>query len=71
MLKWARGEKIMRNGDDKKTKEKPKPKRSIHDYKPKKRYTRSEREKIEAGMLLLEIIRRSLEENEQTEEASV
>jgi len=54
----------MRNGDDQKTETKPKPKRSIHDYKPKKRYTRAEREKIEAGMLLLELIRRGQEEEE-------
>jgi len=60
----------MRNGDDKKTKEKPKPKYSIHDYKPKKRYTRSEREKIEAGMLLLELIRRGQEENESEQKTS-
>ncbi len=54
----------MRNGDDKQTETKPRPKRSIHDYKPKKRYTRAECEKIEAGMLLLELIRRGQEENE-------
>ncbi len=61
----------MKNGNDKKTETKPKPKRSIHDYKPKKRYTRAEREKIEAGMLLLEIIRKSLEKNGQDEETAV
>jgi len=61
----------MKNGNDKKTETKPKPKYSIHDYKPKKRYTRAEREKIEAGMALLEIIRKSLEKNEQDEETAV
>jgi hypothetical protein len=54
----------MKNGNNKKTETKPKPKYSIHDYKPKKRYTRAEREKIEAGMLLLELIRRGKEEDE-------
>ena len=44
--------------------EKQKPKHSIHDYKPKKRYTREEREKIEAGRLLLELIRRGQAEND-------
>lgn len=60
----------MRNGQP----EKQKPKRSIHDFKPKKRYTREEREKIELGMEFMEIIRESLEKmekNEQTEESSV
>ncbi len=60
----------MRNGDSKKTETKPKPKYSIHDYKPKKRYTRAEREKIEAGMLLLELIRRGKEENESEQKTS-
>lgn len=57
----------MRNGQP----EKKKPKRSIHDYKPKKRYNRAEKEKIEAGMAFLEIIRKSVEKNEQNEETSV
>lgn len=57
----------MRNGQP----EKKKPKHSIYDFKPKKRYTREEREKIEAGMEFLEIIRKSLEKNEQNEETSV
>jgi len=63
----------MKNGNGKKaeTETKPKPKYSIHDFKPKKRYTRAEREKIEAGMLLLELIRKSLEKNEQDEKAAV
>jgi len=61
----------MKNGNNKKAETKPKPKYSIHDYKPKKRYTRTEREKIEAGMALLEIIRKSLEKNEQDEETAV
>ncbi len=56
----------MKNGKDKKPdNERPKPKYTIHDFKPKKRYTREEREKIEAGLLLLELIRRGQEENEQ------
>ena len=46
----------MKNGQPEKNEKKPK--HSIHDYKPKKRYTRAEREKIEAGKLLLELIRR-------------
>ncbi len=54
----------MKNGNNKEAEAKPKPKYSIHDYKPKKRYTRAEREKIEAGMLLLELIRRGKEEDE-------
>ena len=60
----------MRNGQP----EKKKPKRSVHDYKPKKRYTREEREKIELGMEFMEIIRKSLEKmekNEQTENSIV
>ncbi len=61
----------MRNGDSKKTETKPKPKYSIHDYKPKKRYTRAEREKMELGMEFMEIIRKSLEKNEQTEKSDV
>jgi len=61
----------MRNGDDKKTETKPKPKYSIQDYKPKKRYTRAAREKIELGKEFMEIIRKSLEKNEQTEKSDV
>ena len=61
----------MKNGNNREAEAKPKPKYSIHDYKPKKRYTRAEREKIEAGMALLEIIRESLKKNEQDEETSV
>ncbi len=61
----------MRNGDSKKTETNPKPKHSIHDYKPKKRYTRAEREKMELGMEFMEIIRKSLEKNEQTEKSDV
>lgn len=61
----------MRNGETKKTETKPKPKYSIHDFKPKKRYTRAEREKIDAGLLLLELIRKSSEKNEQDEETLV
>jgi len=68
MLKWVRG-KNMRNGETKKTETKPK--RSIHDYKPKKRYTRAEREKMELGMEFMEIIRKSLEKNGQTEKSDV
>ncbi|HSK70751.1 MAG TPA: hypothetical protein VK892_03580 [Pyrinomonadaceae bacterium] len=56
----------MKDGNGKKQENKrPKPKYTIHDFKPKKRYTKEEREKIEAGMLLLELIRRGQEENEQ------
>lgn len=62
----------MKNG---KTKEpdnqRPKPKYTIHDFKPKKRYTRAEREKIELGMEFMEIIRKSLEKNEQSQESDV
>ncbi len=61
----------MKNGNEKKAEQSPKPKYSIHDFKPKKRYTREEREKIEAGMEFLEIIRKSVEKNEQNEETSV
>ncbi len=61
----------MKNGNNKEAEAKPKPKYSIHDFKPKKRYTRAEREKIEAGFLLLEIIRKSLEKNGQDEETAV
>jgi len=61
----------MKNGKtEKPDNERPKPKYTIHDFKPKKRYTRAEREKIEAGMALLEIIRKSIEKNEQDEETS-
>ncbi len=59
----------MKNGNGKKIETKPKPKYSIHDYKPKKRYTRAEREKIELGVEFMEIIRKSLEKNEQAEKS--
>lgn len=62
----------MKNGNEKtREKKRPKPKYTIHDFKPKKRYTKEEREKIEAGMEFLEIIRKSIEKSEQNEEASV
>lgn len=62
----------MKDGNHEKPDNKrPTPKYTIHDFKPKKRYTRAEREKIEAGMELLEIIRKSIEKNEQDEETSV
>ncbi len=46
----------MKNGNQNETEKKPKPKYSVHDYKPKKRYTRDEKEMIEAGMDLLKKI---------------
>ena len=55
----------MKNGNKKEAEKRPKPKYTIHDFKPKKRYSREEREKIEAGRLLLELIRRGQAENEQ------
>lgn len=61
----------MKNGNKKEAGKRPKPKYTIHDFKPKKRYTREELEKIEAGMEFLEIIRKSLEKNEQNEETSI
>lgn len=60
----------MKNGNNKKTETKPKPKYSIHDFKPKKQYTRAEREKIELGMEFMEIIRKSLEKNEQNKKSA-
>lgn len=61
----------MKNGNKKEAEQRPKPKYTIHDFKPKKRYTHEEREKIEAGMEFLEIIRKSIEKNEQNEETAV
>lgn len=62
----------MKNGKNKKPdNQRPKPKYTIHDFKPKKRYTRAEREKIELGMEFMEIIRKSLEKNEQSEDSDV
>jgi hypothetical protein len=61
----------MKNGNQKKTEKKPKPKYSIHDYKPKKRYTREEMEKMRIGKEFMEIIRESLKKNEQIEDPSV
>ena len=64
----------MKNGNQKEAKQNGKPKYSIHDFKPKKRYTREEKEKIEAGMRFLEALGRSIEankQNEQTEETVV
>ena len=64
----------MKNGNKKEMEQRPKPKYTIHDFKPKKRYTREEREKIELGIEFMEIIRKSLEKmekNEQTEESIV
>lgn len=58
----------MKNGDQTEVKKNGKPKYSIHDFKEKKRYSREEREKIEAGMLFLELIRKSKKLNEQAEE---
>ena len=55
---------MMKNGNQSKPEKNGKPKYSIHDFKPKKRYTRAEKEKIEAGMLLLELIGRGKAENE-------
>ncbi len=60
----------MKNGNNKEAEAKPKPKYSIHDFKPKKRYTRAEREKIELGMEFMEIIRKSLEKNEQNKKSA-
>ncbi len=60
----------MKNGNSKEAEAKPKPKYSIHDFKPKKRYTRAEREKIELGMEFMEIIRKSLEKNEQNKKSA-
>ena len=54
----------MKNGNQKEAKQNGKPKYSIHDFKPKKRYTREEKEKIEAGMRFLELIERGIKENE-------
>ncbi len=58
----------MKNGNNKKAEAKPK--YSIHDFKPKKRYTRAEREKIELGMEFMEIIRKSLEKDEQNKKSA-
>ena len=60
----------MKNGNNKEAEAKPKTKYSIHDFKPKKRYTRAEREKIELGMEFMEIIRKSLEKNEQNKKSA-
>lgn len=46
----------MENGKENGAEKKPKPKYSIHDYKPKKRYTREEKEMMEAGMDLVKKI---------------
>lgn len=54
----------MKNGNENGAPKKAKPKYSIHDYKPKKKYSREEKEKIEAGLLLLELIGRGKSENE-------
>lgn len=59
----------MKNGNGKKTETKKKPKYSIHDFKPKKNYTQAEREKIALGAEFMEIIKKSLEKNEQTEKS--
>jgi hypothetical protein len=60
----------MKNGNENDTEKKPKPKYSIHDYKPKKRYTREEKEKMQIGIEFMEIIRESIKKNEQTEKSS-
>ena len=62
------------NGNQNSAEKKPKPKYSIHDFKPKKRYTREEKEMMEAGMRFLEALGRDLEKqklNEQIEETVV
>lgn len=46
----------MENGKENGAEKKPKPKYSIHDYKPKKRYTPEEKEMMEAGMDLVKKI---------------
>lgn len=61
----------MKNGKENETEKKPKPKYSVHDYKPKKRYTREEKEKMQIGIEFMEIIRESIKKNEQTEDSSV
>lgn len=73
MLESSEEVKDMKNGNGKKAKAeiKPKPKYSIHDYKEKKRYTRAEREKMELGAEFMDIIRKSLEKNEQIEKTDV
>jgi hypothetical protein len=72
VLKSKFGEvKIMKNGKENGTQKKAKPKYSIHDYKPKKRYSREEKEKMQIGIEFMEIIRESIKKNEQAEESSV
>ena len=62
----------MKNGKpEKPDNERSKPKYTIHDFKPKKRYTRAEREKIQLVTEFMEIIRESLKKNEQSEKSDV
>ena len=58
----------MKNGNQSQAKKNGKPRYSIHDFKPKKRYTREEKEKIEAGMRFLKALGKSIEENKQNEQ---
>lgn len=61
----------MKNGNQSPAEKNGKPKYSIHDFKPKKRYTREEKEKINAVKEFLEALRKSNEKNEQTEETVI
>jgi hypothetical protein len=64
----------MKNGKQTTAKQNGKPKYSIHDFKPKKRYTRAEKEKIKATMEFLEALGKEIEknkQNEQTEETAL
>lgn len=62
---------MIKNGNQTEPEKNGKPKYSIHDFKPKKRYTRDEKEKIEAGVEFLEALRKAIEKDEQIKETII